>query len=152
MPDFPTPPAARRGWLAAPLLAAAALAGCGDPGPKLVPVQGTVLLSDGKPLHYGTVTFHPDPAKGNDSKELPIGGVNPDGTFSLKCGVRDGAPPGWYKVGVSAAEPVNQNNPYDPKWIAQPRYQDPEKSGLTAEVVENPAAGRYEFKIDPYKK
>lgn len=152
MPTPATPPAFRRGLFAAPALAAALVlaAGCGDDGPKLVPVEGVVALSTGAPLHYGTVTFYPDPDRGNDSKELPIGSLNPDGSFKLTCGTRTGAPVGWYKVGVSGAEPVREDNPYNPKWIAQPKYQDPTKSGLTAEVIEAPEPGRYTFKVEPF--
>jgi len=129
---------------------AAALAGCADDGPKLVPVEGAVTLSTGGPLHYGTVTFYPDPAKGNESKELPIGSLNPDGRFKLACGTRAGAPVGWYKVGVSGAEPITEDNPYNPRWLAQPRYQDPTKSGLAVEVIEAAEPGRYTFQVEAY--
>src|SRR5207253_6881997 len=44
------------------------MAGCGPKDPLLVQVEGKVTVGN-KPLPRGTVSFHPDAAKGNDSKE-----------------------------------------------------------------------------------
>ena len=43
---------------------------------KLVTVKGKVLLKDGTPVKNGTVTFHPDTSKGNQSKAARILGMH----------------------------------------------------------------------------
>ena len=138
--------------LAVLVAAGLALAGCGGGGPKLYPVRGKVTLPGGTPVHNGSVTLHPDVAKGNKSKELPIGAIDAQGNFTAMTGAREGAPPGWYKVAISAAEQIDPNNPYFTDWLIHERYINPETSKLTAEVVENPAPGRYDFRVDPHPK
>lgn len=129
-----------------------ASAGCGPGLPVLMPVRGKVTLRSGTPVHNGSVTLHPDVAKGNKSRELPIGAIDAQGNFTVMTGAREGAPPGWYKVAISAAEQVDPNNPYFTDWLVHERYINPETSKLTAEVVENPAPGRYDFRVDPHPK
>jgi hypothetical protein len=138
--------------LAALVAAALAVAGCGSGAPKLVPVRGKVTLRSGTPVHNGSVTFHPDVAKGNKSKELPIGAIDSHGNFTIMTGAREGAPPGWYKVAISAAEQLDPNNPYFTDWLIHERYINPETSKLTAEVIDNPAPGRYDFQVEPHPK
>jgi hypothetical protein len=135
-------------WAAAVFLAAA---GCAPAGVKLVPVRGKVTLTDGTAVSHGYVVFHPDPAKGNASKEICQGQIK-NGEYVILTGPKEGAPPGWYKVTVEAAKVVDPNNPYFTEWLADQRYVDAEKSGLTAEVVESPEPGRYDFKLDPHPK
>jgi hypothetical protein len=129
-----------------------ASAGCGRGLPVLVPVRGKVTLPSGTPIHNGSVTLYPDTAKGNKSKELPIGAIDAQGNFTVMTGTREGAPPGWYKVAISAAEQIDPNNPYFTDWLIHERYINPETSRLTAEVVESPTAGRYDFQVDPHPK
>jgi hypothetical protein len=144
---------ARRTARMAVLVAAAlGVAGCGGGGPKLVPVRGKVTLPSGTPVHNGSVTLYPDTAKGNKSKELPIGAIDEQGNFTVTTGAREGAPPGWYKVAISAAEQIDPKNPYFTDWLIHERYINPETSKLTAEVVENPAPGRYDFQVEPHPK
>lgn len=74
------------------------LVGCGPRLPQpaeTYPVQGVVLLPDGRPARGALVLFHPDgPAGSEASAEL-----NSDGTFALKTfGEREGAVPGRYRV------------------------------------------------------
>ncbi len=74
------------------VVAALALAGCGQKGPTLYPVTGKVSGSDGKPLENATVVFHPAEAAGPDAVK-PRGKVGPDGTFTLTThAAGDGAP------------------------------------------------------------
>jgi hypothetical protein len=123
--------------------------GCG-PGAgeeRLVPVAGKVTLND-QPLGTGAVVFHPDAAKGNAARHVPVGALDADGNFKLESAKRPGAPLGWYKVTVSAQAPGDANNPYaPPKHLIHPRFADPQTSGLSVEVVANPAAGAYDFKV-----
>jgi hypothetical protein len=147
-----TCPAYRYARIAILFAVALPVVGCGGGGPKLVPVRGKVTLPSGTPVHNGSVTLYPDTAKGNKSKELPIGAIDGQGNFTVKTGAREGAPPGWYKVAIAAAEQTDPNNPYFTDWLIHERYINPETSRLTAEVVENPAPGRYDFQVDPHPK
>src|SRR5437879_6512281 len=99
----------------------AVLIGCGKGDPKLIPVDGKVTFG-GKPLTTGTVIFVPDTSKGNESKEEPRGIIDSEGRYRLTTHIIDGAPPGWYKVTVSAAEQLDPKNQYFTKWLI------PEKS------------------------
>src|SRR5437773_1616516 len=92
--------------LLAVTVAALGLAGC-DRGPTLLRVRGKVTLTDGRPVHNGTVTLYPDAAKGNKSQELPIGQIDEQGGYTVMTGAREGAPPGWYRVAITAAEKVD---------------------------------------------
>ena len=124
----------------------ATLAGCGQ-GAGLVPVTGKVTV-DGKPLGTGSVTFHPDTAKGNTAPQLAAGEIDAQGNYKLVSGAREGAPPGWYKVTVTAQEPADAKNPYaPPKSIVNPRFGDVQTSGLTVQVVGNPAPGAYDLSV-----
>ncbi len=65
-----------------------------------------------------------------------------------------GAPPGWYKVIVTAredAEPVHPKSANSHRPVARSllpgKYGDAETSGLSIEVVENPVAGAYDLKL-----
>jgi hypothetical protein len=123
--------------------------GCGGSA-KLYPVSGKITLKD-KPLTSGTVAFRPDKAKGNTFNGEPIGELNSDGQYTLMTNGKPGAPPGHYKVTVSATGPINEDNT---KVAVQ---QSPINSGfsleentpLAVEVVANPAPGAYDFKVGP---
>lgn len=125
------------------------LSGCQDahgPG-KLVPVVGKVTL-DGEPLKTGSVSFRPDKAKGNETLHEPGGEIDETGTYKLFTASKEGAPPGWYKVIVTSAEPIDPNNPYAiTKSYIDNRYNAVETSGLAFEVVEKPAAGAYDLSL-----
>jgi hypothetical protein len=135
-------PAAPLAWLLC-----LGLAGCGAAGPKLVSVQGKVTLGD-KPVTNGWVILSPDAAKGNTSPEEPRGEIDPQGNFRVTTGTRAGAPPGAYRVAVTAAEQVDPNNPYFTKWLVPEKYIDFRTSGLSFEVAEG-AAGAYDLKLTP---
>src|SRR5688572_25389543 len=90
------------------LLAAVGLAGCGEKGPHLAPVQGKVSLTDGTPVVYGHVILHPDLSRGNTSLEMSQGTIR-DGVYTIMTGAREGAPPGKYKVSIEAAKEVDPN-------------------------------------------
>src|SRR5205823_13477744 len=76
-----------KAWIGRPTLfglacfmAAIGLSSCGPSGPKVVPVQGKVTLTDGTPISYGHVIIHADESKGNTSKEVSQGTIT-DGTY-----------------------------------------------------------------------
>jgi hypothetical protein len=74
-----------------------ALTGCGG-GPRLAKVTGRVTVA-GQPLTTGTIMFHPE------SGPSAVGGINPDGTYSLttiKPG--DGAVVGTHRVTIEATK------------------------------------------------
>ncbi len=129
----------------------AGLAGCEPAGPVLYPVGGNLALTTGKPVPHGYVNFHPDPAKGNASKQVGIGYIK-DGQYILKTADRDGVTAGWYRVTVESANETDPNNPYVTEWFADEKYTQQERSGLTVEVVANPEPGRYDFKLAPHPK
>ena len=126
---------------------AAGAAGCGKDADKRFTVEGKVLFGD-QPLKAGYITFYPDPAQGNASKEVPSGKIDAQGTYEIWTGTKKGAAPGRYKVAVTAADQIDPKNPYFTKWLIPERYIDPKTSKLTVEVVEQPAAGAYDFKLE----
>jgi hypothetical protein len=73
--------------------------GCGDSGPKLVTVKGTVTVGGAEPFANGTVRFTPKtPGKITTS----YGKTDDDGNFTLiNQSQRKGAEPGEYNVSFS---------------------------------------------------
>jgi len=131
------------------------LSGCGKKeGAKLVPVEGKVMLGDRllkTDTHtLGHVMLYPDKAKGNESLEVPMGTIDTEGHFTIATRTSQGAAPGWYKVAVTAAPVVDPKNPYLKKtgWLMPERYIDKDTSTLTFEVVDNPAPGAYDLKLE----
>ena len=127
---------------------AAVIGGCGSSGSEtLIPVRGKVTLA-GVPLGTGSVTFQPDAAKGNSTPHIPVGLLDADGNYSLQSATKEGAPRGWYKVAVTAQEPIDPKNPYaPPKHLLNPKFSDPNSSGISIEVVENAPAGSYDIQV-----
>jgi len=108
-------------------------AGCGNSGPSLTKVHGTVRY-DGTPVTSGTVQFQGQP--GQTPELLPgTGIINSDGTYTVTTAHGPGLASGKYLVGVvsmesgdlEAAQPVV-------KWLVPERYANPATSGLTAEI------------------
>jgi hypothetical protein len=122
----------------------AALAGCGGGG--LASVEGKVT-ADGKALTKGSVRFVPDKAKGNNSTAEPTGEIGSDGSYTLMTQGKSGAAPGWYKVSVTSQEIPDSSKVNAPvqSYVAA-KFNDPEKSGLSVEVVASPPAGAYDLK------
>ena len=123
------------------------LFGCGGGGDQLTPVEGKVTVN-GAPLGTGSVSFHPDAAKGNSTPHIPVGNLDAHGNYKVMSATQEGAPLGWYEVTVSAQEPIDPKNPYaPPKHLINPKYSDLSNSGLEIEVVPSPAAGAYDLKL-----
>jgi hypothetical protein len=133
--------------IAMSVLACAALLGCGARGEKLVPVAGQVTI-DGVPLKTGSVTYHADAAKGNSTPHIPVGVIDADGRYKLASATKEGAPPGWYRVTVTAQEPIDPKNPYAlPKYLIDPKYGDAITSSLEVEVAPNKSPSAYDLKL-----
>jgi hypothetical protein len=134
---------AARGFGWAAVLAAAALAGCGDAGsadseaappPEPVhPVKGKVVLGDGKPLAEGTVTFVPVKEPGRHA----TGTLRSDGSFSLATkDLGEGAPEGEYKVRIESAATTGGGKAS--RSAVPAKYQDEDSSGLKVTVKAGP--------------
>lgn len=117
--------------------------GCGEDRPEVgiatYPVQGKVVLADGRPLTSGVVVF----VSGGEKTPPVAGTVNPDGSFAIMTdGVAPGAPAGDYKVrleidpdaGTTGASPKKRGAPPFPA-----KYGKESTSGLTATVKAEPA-------------
>ena len=122
------------------LICAAYLTGCGSGRVAVAPVKGTVTL-DGKPLANGTIAFESTgqrPATGRIEK----GEIVEVTTYQTG----DGAPLGKHQVAVwaseEAASAVTANpgegkigaNYMSGKSLVPAMYNDPNTSGLTAEI------------------
>jgi hypothetical protein len=129
------------------VLSIAAVSGCSGNGEKLTPVSGKVTVN-GAPLTTGSVTYHPDSSKGNASLHVPVGALDAQGVYQLMTATQQGASPGWYKVTVTAQEPIDPKNPYaPPKHLINPKFSDPNTSGLAVEVIDRPAASAYDLTL-----
>lgn len=141
----------------AALVAAISVSGCGDASGvgRTVPVTGRLTL-DGIPITAKTtiVLFQPDASKGNTSPFEATGTVDAKGNYTLNTKGKIGAPPGWYKVAVSARDDASPVHPKDAKGqrpvahsLLPSKYGLAKSSGLSIEVVETPAAGAYDLKL-----
>jgi hypothetical protein len=121
--------------------------GCDSDGlGSLQKVTGKVTV-DGNPLTLGSVRFVPDKTKGNTSPTESVGEIKSDGTYTLTTNGKTGVPAGWYKVTVTAAEPVDSSKPFSGKVLVAPKYNVPETSGIDKEVKSSAAAGAYDIAV-----
>ena len=121
-------------------------AGCSPGAGSLHKVSGKVTV-DGTPLNTGTVRFVPDKARGNTATAEPVGTIGPDGTYTLSTNGKTGAPPGWYQVTVNATEVPESSKPFSGKALVARKYNAPESSGLSVEVVSSPKPGAYDLQV-----
>jgi len=105
----------------------------------LYPVRGKVLLADGKPLMAGRVAFV------NPGQEFTFlyGSIEPDGSFSIRYGEKEGAPEGKYIVRIEPEPPkgLTKGRSKSKKQPALPfskKYMDESTSGLTVLVQAGP--------------
>lgn len=128
------------------LCLAACVEGCGggDTTP-VVPVTGKVTFQ-GKPLAGASIVFVPadfDPTKPvkkgeNVSLERPGGQTDADGAYELMYFEQTGAPPGKYKVSITAyqARADGDDEESMPPSLIPVKYANPATSGLKADVKE----------------
>lgn len=136
-------------------LAVILISGCGDSGVgPTFPVAGKVTLQNEPLTAKNTIImFKPDASRGNSSPFTPTGTVDAEGNYTLKTKGKNGAPPGWYKVVVTARDETPTEHPKSPKHrpvarsLLPARYGQDKTTDLSIEVVENPAPGAYDLKL-----
>lgn len=115
------------------------LVGCGDGGPKIVPVSGVVTI-DGHPLAYGHIQVIPSgwrPASGR---------LDSYGRFTLTTTIEgDGCAVGTHPVAILAGE---STTPDTMKWHAPSKYADVKTSDLTMTVTGPTDSIKIELKSD----
>lgn len=146
---------ARAAGLMLLMLAGMLCAGCGsdDIGP-LHPVKGRVLRN-GDPIKVqsGYIVLKADADKGNESPYQPSGKIEPDGSFEIYTKERKGAPPGWYKVVVTATgevpKPTKSRSRSRPvaKQVVASKYGQEKTTPLSIEVVESPSEDAYDLDV-----
>jgi hypothetical protein len=133
------------------LVAALALAGCGDSTAKIekTVLAAGVLTHRGQPLAYYQVMFTPD-----DGRRPAAGTTDEQGKFVLGTNKEgDGAVPGSHHVSVIYMGPPGASGdgmnsftrPPPPKIKITAKYGNAETSGLTQEI---PPSGSSDLKID----
>jgi len=116
-----------------------------DPVGRTVPVKGKVTVK-GVPLKNGSVAYWPD--DGKDKAGLtPTSQIREDGTYDLITRSKPGAPPGKYKVTVTAQTEVDSTKAETAKSLVPAVYNTKEKTPLVKEVVASPAAGAYDLEL-----
>ncbi len=140
----------RVSWLTI-LLIYGTLLGCGDSGPRVVPVAGTVTL-DGEPVDGAGVLFSPR-TQGPSASAT----TDQEGRFRLKTGDLDGAVVGQYGVIITKSESVGVvaeegevSGKLGPGWdlinYLPEVYGNPQESGLEATVTEENNDFAFELK------
>ncbi len=144
--------------MAALALTSLLAAGCGEGGPELVPVEGTVTYN-GKPLEGASLTFLPD---AQNAEPTPGGSRTDDsGHYLATYRDRSGLATGKYKVLVAKkltdpGKSVPTGFEDDPGMVALPEmgmskdtlptsYLDPSKTPLAIEVPDG--GGTFDFDV-----
>ncbi len=113
-------------------------AGCGPTDPdeaNILPVSGKVTYK-GKPVPKGTITFH------SDGGRMATGEIQEDGSYSLTTARSgDGAVAGHHRVSIMATEGDPSLMPSSPGYVrpknlVPTKYNQPDQSGLEANVTE----------------
>ena len=105
-------------------------------------VSGTVTV-DGEPLEEGTITFIPDPTRGNASTFFPSAKID-NGRYEILSSGQRGAGLGWYKV-IVLPPTLNLNRP--PPELFNRRYMNPDLTPLTVQVQESASDGAYDIRL-----
>lgn len=144
------------------LILPALCSGCGDSGPKLAKVEGTVTYK-GQPLKSANVKFYPG------SGPVAVGITDDNGKFVLNTNGRPGASTGVSKVAITkmsggdnAPQAQKQMKPEDmmrmakesmgkpaagPKSEIPEKYANPDSSQLTADVSTNASENQFTFPL-----
>jgi hypothetical protein len=70
-----------------------------------------------------------------------------EGNFELFTAGKEGDPPGWYKVVVSAFANKPEEGRVAPRLLLDDKYYDEGKTDLCIEVVASPSPGAYDLKV-----
>jgi hypothetical protein len=120
-----------------------ALSGCGDRKIARYPVKGVVRV-DGQPVAGALVIFCPTEGPPELLKERPYGRTDAQGVYELRTlEPGDGAPAGAYKIMVrwltsGASQGRGDDRAGEAGDRLRGRYTNPEQSGLTYTVIEEP--------------
>jgi hypothetical protein len=111
------------------------------PVPPLAPVKGKVTVGD-KPLTSGQVSLQASD-KDKAPKFLSAGKIESDGSYEIFTAGKSGAPKGIkFKFLVTPAMTLDAaSGGFDKK------YSNRDTTPLEFEVVDDPAAGRYDLKL-----
>jgi hypothetical protein len=120
------------------------LAGCSESLGKLVPVQGKIMMADGKPLPGGHVTFVQIERDPKTPSLTPEGVIEADGSYTLFTKGQPGAPPGKYRVVLLPGSDRKAWSSGVPR-----QYSNQQKSPLEVEVMENKPEGGYDLTLLP---
>lgn len=97
---------------------AALMIGCGESGPKLVSVTGTVSLN-GQPVEGAALTFEPDPTDPHREARPGEAVTDAAGKYEVSTSLKSGLAPGKYRVMVTKApldaakgDPTYADDPY----------------------------------------
>ena len=139
-------------WLASAFAVSILGSGCGD-GITRLPVSGKITFNN-EPFTAETtrILFKPDKSKGNNSSLEPVGEVDEEGIYTLTTKGKAGAPPGCYKVIVTAHDSdfrragTVPSRPV-PKSLLPAKYGSASTTDLAVEVVASPAQGHYDLKL-----
>ncbi|HEV2949841.1 MAG TPA: hypothetical protein VGX70_20860 [Gemmataceae bacterium] len=131
--------------------------GCGDSSGvgKTYPVMGKITFKNEPWTAESTIIlFKPDRSKGNQTPYEPVGSVDEQGAYTVTTKGKEGAPPGWYKVLVTASgnyeeHPKGKNRHPGPRSILPPKYGQETTTDLAIEVVEHPSPNAYDLKLSP---
>lgn len=121
----------------------ALLGGCGGAQSQQSPlgkVTGTVEYN-GKPLPQGTIAFISEKARPASGK-IKDGQIIEVTTYTSD----DGAPIGKHKVTITAVDNPNADMYTKTKSLIPVKYNDPNKSGLTAEIKTGDNALKFDLK------
>src|SRR5688572_22160654 len=104
----------RIGWLWLPLVVL--LLGCGDSGPEVVPVKGTITFGGGPwPTAGGVYLSALEAADGQPAIPTVVT-LNQDGSFVAESTVGAGLVPGKYRVGIECWElPPDESRTENPR-------------------------------------
>lgn len=134
--------------------------GCGYSGPKLVKVNGRILLK-GQPLACGVVTFQPLENGQVATRRPSIGVIGADGHYRVSTFAPfDGAMPGDYLVSVDGSLQNGDGRPapidavdappqINPVAAVPQKYLSPQTSGLKATVPADVGETTIDFALLP---
>jgi hypothetical protein len=118
------------------------------------PVSGKITFMNEPLAAKNTIILlKPDASKGNSCPFEPTGTVDESGTYVLRTEGKTGAPPGWYKVVVTArddaavAHPKGKQSRPVSSSLLPAKYGQEKTTDLVIEVVENPGPGAYDLKL-----
>lgn len=116
----------------------AVCAGCSNSAGPGAAIKGRVTCA-GRPLANGLIVFTPDTERGQRGPGAQVR-LDADGRYALPGGHASRLAPGWYRVTIAGPVDALESGPR----VAE-RYRYPERSGLEAEVRDQP---EYEFNFD----